>query len=147
MLTIKQPDGSSSCVLACAAMICGMSLSRVENDLRSQSLIISPIGLRELTFILLEHGKFPGLLVNWRHATLISPTETSHLELHCSLNEHDAILTVVGGDESIIYHAVVWDSKCGIVRDPLPHLPDEMNLEQYRILQWMAITDISDTHW
>lgn len=147
METIKQPDNSSSCVLACAAMICGKTISQLEVEFGFKSTSNVCIGLKDLANILNFHGKFIGLFINWEHPAVIFPNQTSHLEVHCQLSEHDAILTILGGAGSVNYHAVVWDSQSRVVRDPLPHIPETMNLEQYAIKQWLPITDISNTGW
>jgi len=147
MITIKQPNKSSSCVLACAAMICGKTISQIESEFGLCSTSNIAVGLKDLANILNHHGKFIGLFINWEQPTVISPTQITHLEVHCVLSEHDAILTIIGGVASVNYHAVVWDSQSRIVRDPLPHIPETTSLEQYMVKQWLPITDISNTGW
>ena len=154
MRTIKQPDGSQACVLACAAMLCGKSFEAmgaylanpifgaVKADWRSQ-----PLGLSGLSILLALHGRLPGLMINWEPEIRLDPSRFDQLPVSCAVESHDAILSVTNGRGGRRFHAVVWDSSILRVRDPLPHLPETTDLTQYSVCQWMPITKVVDAGW
>lgn len=147
MKTVKQPDASKSCVLACLAMICGKTYEQIAGLRGSRSDQTVPVGLVEMTEILLQHKKLPGLLVNWEGGVIIDTKTTASVHVACKLAAHDAILSVSASRAPKLFHAVVWDRKKAVVRDPLPHLPDTTDLAAYSVHQWIPITDLGSTGW
>lgn len=147
MKTVKQPDASKSCVLACLAMICGKTYEQIAVLRGSRSDQTTPVGFVEMTEILLQHKKMAGLLVNWERGVTIDTKTTASVDVACKLADHDAILSVSASETPKLFHAVVWDREGAMVRDPLPHLPDTTDLAAYRVHQWIPITDLASTGW
>jgi hypothetical protein len=145
--TVKQPEASKSCVLACLAMICGKTYEQIAILRGARSDPAIPIGFVELTEILLQHQKIAGLLVNWETGVTIDTKTTVSVDVACKLADHDAILSVSASRTPKLFHAVVWDRKKAVVRDPLPHLPNTTDLSAYRVHQWIPITDLASTGW
>jgi hypothetical protein len=145
--TVKQPDASKSCVLACLAMICGKTYEEAAALLGSKCEQTIPVGFIKITEILLRHQKTTGLLVNWEGGVTIDAKTTASVDVACKLADHDAILSVSDSQTPKLFHAVVWDRKIAMVRDPLPHLPNTTALAAYKVHQWIPITDLESTGW
>ena len=152
MQTIKQPDSSQFCTVACLAMICGQSFNEMLNEYRAVAGVkkrtaLPPVNLKQTLSILNSHGKMLGLCVNWHKPISLDPTATSSISVECMLHEHDALLSVSGKKDSDVYHTVVWDCSVRQIRDPLPHLPETCELKIYKLIQWMPVSDYTSLGW
>ena len=153
MITIKQPVDSRECVVACLAMVVGISFNDCKYELqeiaKSNQISLfdaSKIDLYLVSIFLAKHNLllgfsanfYPGLNINYK-------SQKSSISIKFLLDDHDGLLTIeTNGPQK---HLVVWDSKKQVIRDPHWNVPLTCTLNEKIIIQWYPIIKKNKSGW